>query len=240
MAPYYDHAGITIYHGDCRDVLPLLKDISLVVTSPPYNLGRPSGAYANMRHGYGSHSDDLEDLDYVSWQQDMLTLCWAALAEDGAIFYNHKPLIREGQALLPTRLIPQVAILRQIIVWNRRGGFNWSPHFFCPSHEWILLLAKPAFRLLSRGIHSLYDVWDIAIDTDQNGHPCAFPEALPATVFSATHPGTVLDPFMGSGTTLRAAKNAGRSAIGIEIDERYCEIAARRLAQDVLPFDVAV
>jgi site-specific DNA-methyltransferase (adenine-specific) len=235
MKPYYQDEAVTLYHGDCREVLPSLSGIDLAVTSPPYNLGRPTGAYANMRDGYASHSDDLEDAEYVAWQREVVSLMWAALSEDGAIFYNHKPLIRDGAAVLPLRLVPEHVTLRQVIVWNRRGGFNHSPGHFCPWHEWILLLAKRRFQLTSRAHSAAGDVWDCGIESGVTGHPCPYPLALPQTAIAATPARTVLDPFAGSGTTLVAAKNLGRRAIGIEVEERYCEIAARRLGQGVLP-----
>ncbi len=235
---YYEDGSVTIYHGDCREILPQLT-ADLVITSPPYNMGKQSGAYANMRDGYLSHMDDMPDLEYVEWQRDSISAMWEAVAPAGAIFYNHKPLIRNGTALLPTRLLPAGAILRQVIIWNRRGGMNWSPSHFCPQHEWILLVAHPAFRLASRGHSATGDVWDVGIEQAHDGHPCSFPLGLPSRAISATDARVVLDPFMGIGTTLRAAKDLGRRAIGIEIEERYCEIAAKRCAQEVLDFGAA-
>jgi site-specific DNA-methyltransferase (adenine-specific) len=233
VKPYYDDGAVTIYHGDCGEILPELH-ADLIVTSPSYNLGRQSGAYANMRDGYLSHADDLPEVEYVAWQREAITAMWAAVAPNGAIFYNHKQVIRDGEALLPTRLIPAVAVLRQIIVWDRRVGMNWSPSHFCPQHEWLMLLAHRGFRLASRGHSAPGDVWDLAIEQTVEGHPCPFPRSIPTAAIGATDARVILDPFMGSGTTLRAAKDLGRRAIGIEIEERYCEIAAKRCAQDVL------
>jgi modification methylase len=102
---------------------------------------------------------------------------------------------------------------------------------YVPRYEWLLLFAKDAFRITSRNVD---DLW--RIPPEANVHPAPFPLALANRVMGTTLEGTVLDPFMGSGTTLRAAKNYGRRCIGIEISERYCEIAAQRLAQQVLDF----
>ena len=82
------------------------------------------------------------------------------------------------------------------------------------------------------------DVWEEHQETN-NPHPAPFPIGLPARAIETTAPALTLDPFMGSGTVLRSAKNAGRRAIGIEIEERYCEIAAKRLAQEALPLSEA-
>jgi DNA modification methylase len=234
VTPYYDHGGITIYHGDCMEVLANLRGVDLAVTSPPYNMGPQSGAYANMRDGYLSHTDDMPDAEYVTWQREIVSALWASVAPAGAIFYNHKPLIRGGVSMLPTRYVPEHVLLRQIIVWDRRGGFNRSPSHFCPEHEWVLLLAHQDFRLASRSHSAVGDVWSLAPDNGGDRHPCAYPVALPSTAIAATTAGLILDPFMGSGTTLVAARNLGRRAIGIEIEERYCEIAAKRLSQEVL------
>lgn len=236
-APYYQDEHVILYHGDCLEVLPRLGPVDLVVTSPPYNKGRQSGDYANMRGGYKSYSDDIPDSEYIDWQRDVIALLWDATAPAGAIFYNHKTQLRDGVAELPTRYIPDHVLLRQMIIWNRKGGFNWNASHFCPQHELILLLAHREFRLTSRSHSAAGDVWNLGIDSrDTGGHPCAFPESLPATAINATDARTVLDPFAGSGSTLRAAKNLGRKAIGIEIDESYCEFIATRLAQGVLDF----
>ena len=237
MKPYYQDDRVTLYHGDCLEVLEGISAVDLVVTSPPYNKGRQSGAYANMRHGYNSYSDDMPDAAYVDWQREVVSGLWAATAPAGAIFYNHKTQIRDGVALLPTRYLPDEVVLRQLIVWNRKGGFNHSESHFCPHHELILLIAHPEFRLKSRPASAIGDVWNLAIDSrDTGNHPCAFPESLPATAIHATDARLILDPFAGSGSTLRAAKNLGRRSIGVEIDEAYCELIASRLAQEALDF----
>ena len=236
MEPYYQDDSVTIYNARCEDVLPSLKPVDLVVTSPPYNKGKQSGDHANMRDGYSSYRDDMPDDQYVKWQQDVISELWRLTSPHGAIFYNHKVALRNGQAYLPTRYLPDEAILRQVIIWNRRGGVNWNASHFCPQHEWVLLLAHPGFRLSSRSASAPGDVWDLGIDHGKERHPCAFPVSLPSTAINAASPQTVLDPFMGSGSTLRAAKNAGVRSVGIELDERYCEIAVQRLSQESLDF----
>ena len=233
--PYYQDDHVTLYHGRCEDVLPTLSDVGLVVTSPPYNLGDMSGGLANLAGGYRSFTDTMDDGAYVAWQQDVLRLCWGALADDGAIFYNHKPIIREREATLPLRLNPGLP-LRQIIIWYRQMGVNWSPSHFLPVHEWVLIFAKDAWKLRDKSASHASDVWAIRPDMADNEHPAPFPLALPTKAIDATTAGVVLDPFAGSGTTLRAALDCGRKAIGVELDERYCEIAAKRLAQGVLDF----
>jgi len=140
--------------------------------------------------------------------------------------------VQASELWLPLALNPGLP-LRQIIVWSRAGGMNYAPTHYVPTHEWIMVLAKPAFRLKSKAASGLGDVWRIPQVANPD-HPAPFPISLPAAAIETTAPSLVADPFSGSGTTLRAAKDAGVRAIGVELDERYCEIAARRLAQDTL------
>jgi modification methylase len=104
---------------------------------------------------------------------------------------------------------------------------NYSPASFVPTHEWILLLAKPAFRLKSKGVSGLGDVWPMR--PEKNEHPAPFPIDLPARVLEATAGKTVLDPFMGSGTTGVACARTGRRFIGIEKDRRWFDLACERI-----------
>ena len=239
--PYYSDEFVTLYHGDCLDVLPTLSGVDLVLTSPPYNLngdgwntGGPGKEWAALASGYHDHADDMPHFSYVEWQRAVIGACWAALSDNGAIFYNHKPIARGGSIRLPLELNPDLP-LRQIIIWDRGSGFCRNLTHFVPSHEWVLLLAKPAFRINTRSID---DVWRIPFETGSE-HPAPFPMALASRAIGSTDAKTVMDPFAGSGTTLVAAKRLGRKAIGMERSERYCEIAAKRLAQGVLDFGAA-
>lgn len=254
MVPYYDDGhGIVIYHGDCADVLPTLSDVDLVVTSPPYNLGmHPSGKgsgmhagsgytangatwtrVADLAGGYGSYDDRMVQGDYDAWQTEIVGLCWAALSESGAIFYNHKPRPMNGELHLPLAYGAGLP-LRQIITWDRGVGMNFSTSFFLPKAEWIIVWAKPAWRLVTRDVSAYGDVWRFPPEA-RTDHPAPFPYELPQRCILATAARTVVDPFMGIGTTLRAAKDLGCRAVGIEIDERYCSVAAERLGQEVFP-----
>jgi modification methylase len=259
VKPYYEdsESGIAIYHGDCLDVLPTLgSDFDLVFTSPPYNLGSspwphlghwrpgnspggggkwPGGGDGSTGIVYENHADTMPWAEYVQWQRTTLEHCWSLLSDTGAIFYNHKPRSIGGRLWMPLELNPDLP-LRQIIVWARSGGLNLTPTAYVPSHEWIMILAKPGWRLRDRGASGVGDVW--RFNQESSTHPAPFPLGLPARAIETAGPKLVLDPFMGSGTTLRAAKDAGVRAVGIEKSERYCEMAAKRLSQGVL-FPVA-
>lgn len=241
MTPYYDDGQVTIFCGKAEDVLPTIADTSIDVTftSPPYNRGNMKGGLANLAGGYDEYEDQMPHLDYVAWQREILADCWRCTSARGAIFYNHKPRIVDGVMWLPTELNPGLP-LRQVIIWDPIVGINWSPSHFIPRHEWIMVFAKPAFALHSRAASVVGDVWRIRVEVPKTGrpnHPAPFPLRLVETALGAIPTGTLLDPFMGSGTALRAAKNHGWRAIGIEKSERYCAIAVKRLAQTVLPLE---
>lgn len=237
--PYYSDDLVTLYHGDSREILPELSGVDLVFTSPPYNLGtcptgtagvrRSSIAARDFAGGYASYSDAMPQDEYDDWQRATVTALWGTLSERGAVFYNHKPRILRGIVTLPTTYGEGLP-LRQVIVWDRGTGMNFSRSFFLPKCEWICVWAKPAFRLSSRSAGKVGDVWRIRPEHAAD-HPAPFPVELPTTAIEPTEAELILDPFAGSGTTLLAARNLGRRAVGIEMDERYCEIAARRVAE---------
>ena len=224
MMPYYEHAGITIYHGDCRDVLASLK-ADVLVTDPPYgvNLGSHGGA-TDRRTGRNRHLVKGPYATYIDSPENFLSVVvpavTAALAivDRGAVFCaGHMAFDFPRPAAIGGVFLPAAT---GRCVW----GFNSFAH--C-----LLYGTAPDLSLGSKpiGIRS-------TARAEASAHPC--PKPLPWmkwAVALVSRPGeTVLDPFMGSGTTLLAAKDLGRRAIGIEIDERYCEIAAERLSQEVL------
>ncbi len=218
-------------------MLPTICDVDLVFTSPPYNKGRDGrGAphrpreWRRLQDGYGVHDDDLPNAAYEAWQMSVVDLCMKTLSPSGALFYQHKPITKGPRVLDPQRLIPRSYNIRQIVTWDRGSGFNRNGYHLCPEYEWVLVVANDQWRVADR---SVGDVWRVQPEVDTQ-HPASFPVALPSLAIRVADPALVLDPFMGSGTTLRAAKDLGRKAIGIEIEERYCEIAARRMGQGVL------
>lgn len=254
--PYYSDDAVTLYHGDCIDVLPAICSVDLIVTSPPYNLGvTTGGGFGHYKDGqirggqgkwggtdrdgitYSDHDDAMPYEDYKYWQRGCLSAMWATLSDRGAIFYNHKPRVQASALWTPLELNPGLP-LRQIVIWSRAGGMNFAPTHYVPTHEWLCVFAKPGFRLRNKGASGVGDVWRVPQESNPD-HPAPFPIGIPARAIETTAPSLVLDPFAGSGTTLRAAKDAGIPSIGIEKSERYCEVIAKRLAQGVLSFDGA-
>lgn len=245
LEPYYNANGIALYHGDCMKLMPLLPadSFDVTLTSPPYNLGGEDGPDStNMGHasskwrgskiqdGYADHADAMPHAEYCEWQKAVLNECWRLTR--GAIYYNHKPRPVNGEIRLPLEWWPLP--LRQIITWFRGSGFNFSTSHYMPTSEWVLLGAKPDFRLKNRGASGVGDVWQIPPEINTE-HPAPFPLNLAGRVLETSGAQSVFDPFAGSGTTLVAARLAGIKGVGCELSERYCEIIARRLAQDVLP-----
>ncbi len=226
----------------CEDVLKALKtipdeSIDLVVTSPPYNLKNSTGngmkngrggkwSRAALMKGYSHHDDCMPHEEYVSWQRDCLKEMVRTLKRDGAIFYNHKRRIQAGR-LQDRQDIVNGFPIRQIIIWKRKGGINFNPGYFLPTHEVIYLIAKPDFKLIPKA-NAHGDVWEFTQDMD-NKHPAPFPVGLIERIISSTNAKIILDPFMGSGTTAVAAVNLKRSYVGIDISPEYCKLAEERI-----------
>jgi modification methylase len=234
----------SIQVGDSRKLLTQMpsESVNIVITSPPYNLG---SRYANTTPDsiqgkwsrviqYSNYQDDMPDNEYMAWQHETLRECWRIIRPDGAIFYNHRPRIQDGQVWTRFDLIPDGLKLRQLIVWKRPKGHNFNKGYYVPSFEWIFLLAKDGFELADSGPG---DVWEFqpATSKESNGHPAPFPVDLPLlAIRSAAKADVVLDPFMGSGTTAVAAKTMGKHFIGFEIDPKSAELARVRI-NNVVP-----
>ena len=228
-----------IIEGDCIEVMKKIPNgsIDLIVTSPPYNLKNSSGngmkdgrggkwSNAALVNGYSHHNDCMPHDEYVAWQQECLSEMLRIIPEHGAIFYNHKWRVQNGLIQDRQDIVEQFPV-RQIIIWRRKGGFNFNPGYFLPTYEVIYLIAKPKFKLVKGG-NSHGDVWEFTQEF-KNSHPAPFPKELIDRIISATNATTVLDPFMGSGTVALSARSLNRDFVGIEISEEYCDLAESRL-----------
>lgn len=235
-----------IYAGDSRNLLPAVPDesVDLVVTSPPYNLG---SRYANQSEGaiqgkwskviqYDDYQDNMPEDEYREWQRWTILQLWRIIKPTGAIYYNHRPRIQNGESWHRFDLIPEGVTLRQVIIWKRPKGHNFNEGYFVPSYEWIFLLAKPGYRL-NKGWSGQGDVWEFS---PQNGseHPAPFPLDLPLRAIQASYGcEVVLDPFMGEGTTAKAAKQLGKKWIGFDLIDRWAA-RSRREIRKVVPLFV--
>ncbi len=202
MKPYYQDSAVTIYHGNCREIIFDLPWITLLLTDPPY----PNGE---------GHFDDSVHVarEVIKSYQGVTSMM---------IFWSEMEI--------PVCGLPHVATH----IWHRT---NVNGKIY-----------EPCYEFNSNGLKRRSDVIRGAAIFEGAGAGCC--EYLGHPTQKPTHvirwlielsrtSGTILDPFMGSGTTLRAAKDLGRKAIGIEIEEKYCEIAARRMEQEVLPLNDA-
>jgi site-specific DNA-methyltransferase (adenine-specific) len=228
--------------GDCLEVMKEIPDgaIDLIVTSPPYNLKNSTGngmrdgrggkwSNAVLINGYVDHDDAMPHKDYVEWQRNCLTEMLRLIPEDGAIFYNHKWRVQAGLLQDRSDIVCGFPV-RQIIIWQRKGGINFNPGYFLPTYEVIYLICKPNFKLSPKA-NAHGDVWQFTQEMN-NDHPAPFPVALIERIITSTNAKMVLDPFMGSGTTAIAAQNLGIDFIGIEISTTYVEKARTRLSID--------
>lgn len=225
--------------GDAIEIMKKIPDnsIDLVVTSPPYNLKNSTGngmkdgrggkwANAALQNGYANYDDNMPHEKYVKWQRDCLKEMMRVIADTGAIFYNHKWRVQDS--LLQDRQdIVAGFPVRQIIIWKRAGGLNFNAGYFLPTYEVIYLIAKPKFKLAPKA-NAYGDIWEIPQEM-KNGHPAPFPVKLIDRIISATNAKTILDPFMGSGTTAISALNFKRNYIGIDISSEYCRMAEERI-----------
>lgn len=227
MKPYYESGGITIYHGDAREIIPLLGRVDAVVTDPPYGVGF-SGKRAKVRGGgqtfrEGGYAGAFEDSpEYiVSVVIPVIEAC-RRMAKCVAL----TPGVRNLWAY------PAADDVGSFFSASGTGVGPWG--FTCSQP--ILYYGSDPYLRTRQGSRPNSLGQTYPNDANQVDHPCAKP--LPMTrwlVNRASLEGElILDPFMGSGTTLRAAKDLGRKAIGIELEERYCEIAVKRLSQEVM------
>lgn len=226
MKPYYDQDEIQIYLADCRDVLPLIEPgaADLVLTDPPYNaINRASG---------GLRSFDKGDADALP--VDVAEIApMLVRAASGSIYV----WCSDEQYTDWTQAFKDAGLTTRICAWWKSNPSPMNGQYLWLSALELCVFARKTGAYF--GLHCEHPVWKgpIARKTD---HPTPKPEWLMRTLIEASSPvnGLVVDPYMGSGTTLVAAKELGRRAIGIELSEAYCEIAVRRLQQAVLPLEV--
>ena len=257
MKPYYDQDGITIYHGDCREILPqLTQPVDLVMTSPPYD---------NLREYNGGYSWNFNDtaMQLVRLLSVGGTMVWvvADATIDGS---------ETGTSFRQALWFKELGLrLHDTMIWVKDGGGAiGSNKSYIQNFEYMFVFAKGdirTFNLLrdkpnlsygqeksevgrrrTNGDHKIEvrkpssefsrrnNWW--YIPPEKGDHPAVYPESLATDhIISWSNRGDlVLDPFFGSGTTAVAAKKLGRKCIGIEIEEKYCEIAVKRLAQSVM------
>lgn len=204
MKPYYEDtkSGIIIYHGDCREILPTLPSVDLVLTDPPFGIGNFVQTTGNVRG------------NKVEWNNE---------PPDDHVFQTLR------------------GISKHRIIWG-------AEHFNCFEGHGALVWDKEQpmedfskVEIASKSFGKKTELfkyrWTNYVNTKETDHPCERPLSLYLWCIQLVpdSPITILDPYIGSGTVLRAAKDLGKKAIGIDKDEHWCEVSANRLSQEVLP-----
>ena len=222
MTPYYSDDHVTIYHGDCRDIIPALT-YDVVVTDPPYGRNWRQGEIRGRTRN-ASSAGIQNDADTAA-RDEVLELC-----------ADH-PVVAFGDLMLapPSRTKLTCVYHKADAAAGIRGAIG-GVRRDCEA----IYLIGPGWGSGIGGRSSLFRTHRqitgaAGVVAANGGHPHTKPDDVMGAILAICPPGVILDPFMGSGSTLRAAKDLGRKAIGIEVEEQYCEIAAKRMAQEVLP-----
>ena len=253
MTPYYQDEAVTIYHGDCREVLPLLpaESIDIVWTDPPYGhnnnngdlihrweaaLGKPQQEHGDARPIANDDGDTMRIVVDAALREcvrllkrDCCCCCCCCCGGGGP-----KPTF----AWLAERMDRDGLSFFHSVIWDKGGlGMGWR---YRRNHEMVMIAHRRGGRLKWEWDGSGPETANVVrigkIIPDETDHPTPKPQALIAHFLRlhGKHGDLVLDPFAGHGPTLRVAKDMGMCAIGIEIEERYCEIAANRCRQGAL------
>ena len=215
IEPYYNEDGITIYNADCRDVLPQLEPVDLVLTDPPYGIDYKATQPGAIDYGKVLNDDAPFDPTFL---------------------LNYPSVIIWGANNFSSRL-PQGGWL----VWDKRVS-EAADRMMGSPFELGWTNKKTLYKIcrLQHGGAKNADAKNGDVANQKRSHPTQKPVRLMKWCIGfAPEPKIVLDPFMGSGTTLRAAKDLGLKAIGIEIERKYCDIAIERLRQQAFSFEAA-
>lgn len=218
LAPYYQDDFVTLYKGDCLEVTEWLA-ADVLVTDPPYGVGW-RGMTTGVNKGYDKHKDGIAN-DKDATVRDAVLDLW-----------QNKPAIIFG-----SWKIPRPDKTKHRLIWYKMGqapGALNAP--FMSQDEEIYILGE-GFVSTSPPMRSVIPTREArGVEVAKIGHPTPKPVGLIETLIERCPPGLIADPFAGSGATLIAARNLGRRAIGVELEEKYCEIIATRLSQQAFDF----
>lgn len=223
-----------IHQGDCLEILKKFDTASIdcVVTSPPYNLGGDFHICNNGKRttygAYRSYKDKMPEKEYQQEQINVLNELYRVTKEYSFCFYVHKERIKENNIISPIEWIRKTNwLIMQTVVLDMSATANVDKRRFFPIHEYIFILCKNKDAKLHNS-NSLTSIWKVKkVPRKISGHPATFDYEIPyrCILASTKENDIVLDPYMGIGTTAKAAVSTGRKYIGIEIDEVYCQKA---------------
>lgn len=228
LKPYYEEPGITLYHGDCREILPQLKpdNVDLVLTDPPYGHGEDSN-YASRKRGVGRRGGKLKGCAVEAKE-------WGNIKGynepfDPSFLMSYKQIILWGGNHFASRL-PDSS---KWLIWDKRDGVASDDNADCEIAWTNLKGPARVHHQLWKGICRAGE--ENISKAGSKVHPFQKPLSLMRwCIEQAKDVDTILDPFMGSGTTAVAAKQLGRKCIGIEVESKYLDIAIERLRQGIL------
>lgn len=206
--PYYEDDYVTLYHGDCLEITDWLE-ADVLVTDPPYGM-----AYSSGRKSYKDIAGD-KTLDV---RDDALSI-WG---DRGALVFG-------------TWKRPRPDSVRQLIVWDKRGGAGFSGDLNMPWADITEEIYVLGGGWVGGRIPAIYSIPTLPSQSRPD-HPTPKPVGLMEKLIEKCPPGTIADPFAGSGATLIAARNLGRKVIGVELEEKYCELIVSRLSQQAFDF----
>ena len=217
MSLYYEDDHVTLYHGDCREVLAWV-DADVLVTDPPYGVAWTSGQFSNA----AKPIEDRIEGDADTGVRDAVLELWA-----------RKPALVFGswRARRPSGV-------NNRLIWHKAAnipGHRTQPWF--AADEEIYQIGSGFIGKPEQNVLFTHDRRDGAYgEVAKLGHPTPKPVGLMERLISKCPPGVIADPFAGSGSTLIAARNLGRKVIGVELEEKYCELIVRRLSQQAFDF----
>jgi site-specific DNA-methyltransferase (adenine-specific) len=222
MSVYYQDDYVTLYHGDCLTGHREWLDADVLVTDPPYGIGWHRDAGTGKKNGDTGHAGIANDKDTTT-------------RDDALASWGQKPALCFGAVNAP---FPEGT--KHVLYWQKpdNAGVIGSTTGYRKDVELIFMTGKWPKRpaKLSSVLRSYGSVCAPSSPAGSTGHPHAKPVGLLQNLIDTCPPGIISDPFAGSGSTLVAAKALGRKAIGVELEEKYCEVIAKRCAQDVLDF----
>lgn len=234
----------TIYNENNLETMARMPNdfIDCIITSPPYNkngfrgrkdTSKGKGRWQNSNISYGDYNDDMNELDYQEWQIKIINEMHRVLKPTGSIFYSHKERRANNIVLHPLEWILKTeAKYWQEIIWDRLMSIDHNVGYLAPVNELIFWLAKDKPSVYKKGGET--NIWRIPPKPERD-HPAPFPIPLVEKCINlVTKQGDLIyDPFMGSGTTALGCVKHKRNFIGSEISKEYCDIANKRINNEL-------
>ncbi len=226
---------------DCLEGLKLIKDnsIDLIVTSPPYNLGKKHHTRGKVFKAYSEYNDDMPEELYQQWQTEILNECFRVLKDDGSIWYNHKNRIKDGIQISPYEWINNSkfkGLIKQEIIWHN-GSPNFDKIRFYPQTERIYWMAKsPKTKMFNAISHNdIFSMSEWKAMGTKGEFKRAFPEQMVRDIISCfDNSNIVMDIFSGSVTKHKVTLESNRKFIGFELSKEYIDIEEKRIKDNNL------